>query len=168
MKGTGMKRQFPNMATVLNWNLNVIDDFDGNYAFLSNFHPSQVVYMGITCATVEHAYQCAKATNEPDRFRIATAMKDNRPAPGLAKSWGRVCRLRRDWEEVKDDVMLTLLRQKFKHKTLRLALDATDAAYLIEGNNWNDTYWGVTHVGGKNRLGQMLMQVREENRKEGV
>ena len=36
---------------------------------------------------------------------------------------------------------------------------------LIEGNTWNDTYWGVCNGVGKNTLGQLLMKIREEIRK---
>ena len=34
--------------------------------------------------------------------------------------------------------------------------------YLEEGNTWHDTYWGVCNGKGKNKLGKILMQVREE------
>jgi predicted NAD-dependent protein-ADP-ribosyltransferase YbiA (DUF1768 family) len=31
---------------------------------------------------------------------------------------------------------------------------------LVEGNWWNDTYWGICDGTGRNRLGQLLMDLR--------
>ena len=41
----------------------------------------------------------------------------------------------------------------------------TGDAILIEGNTWGDTYWGVCDGVGENRLGKLLMEVREECKK---
>ncbi len=41
---------------------------------------------------------------------------------------------------------------------------ATGSAELIEGNDWGDDYWGRATPQGKNHLGVVLMQVREELR----
>jgi hypothetical protein len=38
---------------------------------------------------------------------------------------------------------------------------ATDAR-LVEGNTWNDRYWGVCRGVGQNKLGHLLMKLREE------
>ena len=35
---------------------------------------------------------------------------------------------------------------------------------LIEGNVWNDTFWGVCNGKGHNHLGKILMKVRDEIR----
>ena len=47
---------------------------------------------------------------------------------------------------------------------LRQQLLDTGDAELVEGNSWNDTFWGVSaRTGkGKNWLGRLLMQVRGE------
>ena len=42
----------------------------------------------------------------------------------------------------------------------------TGDTYLEEGNTWNDTFWGVCNGVGENNLGRILMEVREELRKE--
>ena len=58
------------------------------------------------------------------------------------------------------------LKKKFtEHLDLQERLLATGDAILIEGNTWNDTYWGVCNGVGKNTLGQLLMKIREEIRK---
>ena len=82
--------------------------------------------------------------------------------PGQAKRLGRKCLLRKDWEEAKDHAMLSVLRAKFANPELKEKLIATGDVELVEGNHWNDTYWGVCNGIGKNMLGKLLMQVREE------
>ena len=79
------------------------------------------------------------------------------------------------WEEVKDDVMLKVLRSKFRNnEDLRNKLLETGDAILIEGTTgWHDNYWGICSCEkcggvGKNMLGTLLMQVRDEMRSEEV
>ena len=71
--------------------------------------------------------------------------------------------LRPDWEEVKDEVMLQALRMKFsQNPDIAKELMATGDAILIEHTR-NDAYWSDGgHGSGKNKLGLILMQVREE------
>ena len=71
--------------------------------------------------------------------------------------------LRPDWEEVKDEVMHQALRMKFsQNPDIAKELLATGDAIIIEHTR-NDAYWADGGVGsGKNKLGLLLMQVREE------
>ena len=71
--------------------------------------------------------------------------------------------LRSDWEEVKDEVMLQALRMKFsQNPEIVRELLATGDANIIEHTR-NDAYWADGGDGtGKNKLGLLLMQVREE------
>ena len=71
--------------------------------------------------------------------------------------------MRPDWEEVKDEVMLQALRMKFsQNPEIAEELLATGDAILIE-HTQNDAYWADGGDGsGKNKLGLLLMQVREE------
>ncbi len=131
--------------------------FRGSYRFLSNFYPSWVEFDGQRYSTVEHAFQAAKTFDHEERGRIRRT-----ETPSAAKALGRQATLRPDWERVKLDVMLDLLRQKFGHKHLADLLLGTGTAHLEEGNTWNDTFWGVVDGRGKNHLGRLLMKVREE------
>lgn len=134
----------------------VIDKFDGTeYAFLSNFYSSPIQYEGIVYPTVEHMFQALKALDMETRKKIANAA-----TPGQAKRLGRSVALREDWEEVKVDVMRTALQLKFSNPALRAKLIATGDAELIEGNTWNDRFWGVCRGTGKNMLGLLLMELR--------
>ena len=71
--------------------------------------------------------------------------------------------LRSDWEEVKDEVMHQALRMKFsQNPEIAKELLATGDVILIEHTR-NDDYWADGGDGsGKNKLGLLLMQVREE------
>ena len=141
----------------------MIDQFDGKYAFLSNFYDSPIpVRVGneiYTAKTVEHAFQAAKTLlyDNPMAIRILTA-----ETPGKAKKLGRHCRLHPDWEEVKDRVMLDLVRKKFQDPELAQKLIATGDEELIEGNWWGDRYWCVCEGQGQNKLGNILMKIRKE------
>jgi len=134
-----------------------ISKFSGRYKFLSNFYAVNLYFEGLIYPSVEHAYQAAKARYEPDKERIRDLS-----TPGEAKRAGRVIFLRPDWEEIKLTVMETLVRSKFRRKTLRDKLLATGDTELIEGNWWGDKFWGVCNGVGQNHLGKILMKVRKE------
>lgn len=135
----------------------MIADFEGKYAFLSNFYPSPIFYDGITYPTNEHFFQAMKTLDQEERKKIAAAI-----SPGKAKRLGRNVQLRADWEQIKVDVMRTGLMLKFSNPVLRTQLIMTGDEELVEGNWWGDTCWGVCNGVGENRLGKLLMQVREE------
>lgn len=125
-----------------------IISFTGLHRFLSNFDER---------GKVEWRYQASKTLDEDERAWILSAI-----SAGEAKRRGRKITLRDDWEEIKEDVMLELLREKFSDPELADMLTATYPLELVEGNNWSDTYWGVYRGIGQNRLGILLMQIRDE------
>ena len=134
-----------------------IGKFDGDNYWLSNFYHCDVTYEGQLYRSSEGAYQAAK-TLDP----IKRSVFENVSA-GMSKRMGRKLELRADWEEVKDDVMRDILRCKFdQNPKLKQQLIATGDKKLVEGNHWGDTYWGVCHGEGKNMLGKLLMELREE------
>jgi ribA/ribD-fused uncharacterized protein len=136
----------------------VIDNFIGRYRFLSNFHSSSFLYDNRLFPTVEHAFQAYKASDKADFNRIALA-----ETPGKSKRLGRSITLRKDWEEIKDSIMEELVRAKFTcNPVLKDKLIKTGVSELIEGNTWNDMYWGVCRGKGENKLGLILMKVRKE------
>lgn len=138
----------------------IIDSFVGEYAFLSNFYPVQIEYGGEIYPSAEHAFQAAKTPDEEQRKKIREALN-----PGQAKRLGRRVSLRKDWSSVKVSVMRDLLRQKFgAGSDLAQRLLDTGNAKLVEGNTWDDVYWGVCEGRGQNKLGLLLMEIREELR----
>lgn len=137
----------------------IIDSFDGEFAFLSNFYeqPNLITdEMNIAYPTVEHYFQAAKTLDKNERKRISIL-----ETPGKAKRAGRHVKLRSDWEEVKTDIMRRALMKKFSDPLMRKKLLETGDAELVEGNYWGDTCWGVCNGVGENRLGKLLMGIRE-------
>lgn len=143
--------------------MNRIDQFRGDYSFLSNFYLCPVKLDGVTYPSVEHAYQAAKTMDPVFRDMIRDAVK-----PAYAKRIGRMAPLREGWNDIRLDVMRGLVQQKFRFPSLREALLATGSAELIEGNDWGDTFWGVQRGVGENNLGLILMNVRSRLRNELV
>ena len=136
---------------------NVIDSFRGEFDWLSNFYQCQVEFEGMNFSNVEAAFQAAKCLDMKERERFFGL------SGGQAKRLGRRVELRSDWEEVKIDIMRQVLKSKFtQNPELREKLIATGDTELIEGNNWNDTFWGVCRGKGRNHLGKLLMEVRAE------
>ena len=136
-----------------------ITEFKDEWRVLSDFFYCEVELDGVMYPTVEHAFVAAKTLLPEFREAIRTS-----GGPGDAKRMGRQLTLRADWEDVKVDVMRDLLRQKFSDGYPRICLLATFDRELIEGNNWNDRFWGVCDGEGKNMLGKLLMEIRAEER----
>lgn len=134
-----------------------ITEFKGKSAFLSNFAVAPVVYEGMLFPTVEHAYQAAKTLDWNDREAICKAY-----SAGRAKQMGKKVQLRDDWKDVRLHIMEILLRQKFNVEPYRSLLLATGNVELIEGNWWNDTFWGVCKGKGENHLGKIIMEIRSQ------
>jgi len=140
----------------------VINSFRDEYRFLSNFYPAKVKLDDLVFETVENAYQAAKCRDRDERFLFQHI------TPGHAKRLGREIRLRSDWFDVRVDIMRTLIRAKFQHRDLQLALLDTGDQKLIEGNTWGDTFWGFYNGEGRNTLGKILMEVRQSLREEEI
>jgi len=139
----------------------MINEFKGKYYFLSNFYNAPVMYEELLYLNNEAAFQSAKVLDIEKRKQFCT--KD----PSTAKRKGRNVTLRHDWEKIKDKVMEDCVRDKFtRNEVLKKRLIETGDEELVEGNLWNDTYWGVCRGRGRNMLGKILMKVREELRDE--
>ncbi|MGK7938906.1 MAG: NADAR family protein [Crocosphaera sp.] len=130
---------------------------------LSNFYSFGFVDEdGLYWSTVEHYFQAMKFPDEKYReYREKIRLSET---PGKAKKLGqtRQIPLRKDWESFKEEVMLYALRKKFSHPKMKNLLLATEKRHLYENSPY-DYYWGIgkQHT-GKNRLGELLMKVREE------
>jgi ribA/ribD-fused uncharacterized protein len=139
----------------------VIDNFRFEFGFLSNFHEASIWVDGERYPSVEHAYQAAKASDPSTKRMIREAR-----TPAIAKKLGYSCQLPDDWDTKKVDIMRRLVREKFKNPLLRSMLLATGDAQLVEGNTWNDRFWGVCRGSGQNWLGKILMEIRNECQRE--
>ena len=141
-----------------------INKFVGKYYFLSNFYENDVFWDGRWYRNNEAAFQSAKTLNAEERDKFAVM------SPIQARHYGRALKdIRADWEDVKYDIMLDIVRAKFfQDPILARKLTDTKSRHLEEGNTWNDRTWGTVNGKGKNWLGNILMQVRDELREESV
>ena len=143
------------MPDVINF-YRVSDEF----GCFSNFAPYPVRMEGKVWPTSEHYFQAQKFEDAEHREQIRKTK-----SPMIAARMGRDRKkpLRRDWESVKVGIMRDVVRGKFtQHDDIREILLSTGEAKIVEHTE-NDSYWGDGGDGsGKNMLGRILMEVREE------
>lgn len=132
------------------------------YGYLSNFWPAPISLKGVVWPTSEHYFQAQKFAGSAPEEAIRQVV-----SPMIAARMGRsrARPLRPDWDTVKEDIMLDALRAKFtQHPDLGERLRATGEASLVEYSR-RDAYWADGGDGhGLNRLGRLLMRVRDELR----
>jgi N-glycosidase YbiA len=134
------------------------------YGCFSNFAAYPFRINNKVRKTSEHYFQAQKfaGTEHEEELRLVDS-------PMVVARMGRDRKrpLRKDWEVVKDDIMREALRAKFtQHEDLKKILLETGDAYLVE-HTTNDSYWGDGGDGsGRNMLGKLLMELREELKNE--
>ena len=129
------------------------------YWGLSNFSPPGFEADGSFWPTVEHFFQAQKFADPEIRERIRRAL-----TPKEARSLGqsRSFPVRGDWDDVRESVMLRGLRLKFRVPAARALILSTQDRPLVESSPF-DYFWAAGQDGsGQNRLGQLLVQVRDE------
>lgn len=134
------------------------------YGAFSNFSAHPFELDGQNWPTSEHYFQAQKFEDEAYREQIRLA---NSPMIAARLGRSRKVPLRTDWEEIKDDVMRRAVKCKFhSHPEIRALLLSTGDELLIEQTT-GDYYWGVgTNGTGQNKLGLILMEVRQELREK--
>ena len=142
----------------------VIDDFRGEYHFLSNFYGHPFEYKGLTYPNAEAAFQAQKCRTDDERIKY-TIVKN----PVVAKRMGKKePGFPANWNEISPGIMKDILKAKFAVPELKEKLLATGDAELIEGNSWHDNKWGsctcerCAAKEGANLLGKTLMIIRDE------
>ena len=145
------------MMTVINFY-----STQSEFGCFSNFSRHSVWLKGKSWPTSEHYFQAQKFVGTEHEEAVRKAK-----TPGIAAQIGRDRKrpLRRDWEKVKDSIMRDAVLAKFsQHADLKEIMLSTADARLVE-HTFNDSYWGDGGDGsGQNKLGQILMSVREELR----
>jgi N-glycosidase YbiA len=134
------------------------------YGEFSNFSPHPIKLNGKTWPTSEHYFQAQKFVGTEYEEEIRQAK-----SPMIAARLGRSRKkpLRKDWESSKDNIMRKTLQAKFtQHLDLRSLLLSTGDATIVEHTD-KDDYWGDGgDGGGRNRLGILLMELRDKLRTE--
>jgi len=141
-----------------------IPEFQGKYRWLSNFWNAPQEIAGQSYINNEQWYVMNKCENLHESLM-------NAKKAGDIKRLGRRCKMRENWDNVKLAVMKVGLNAKFtQNHDLKQKLIDTGDAILEEGNTWGDTFWGINKnpkrgaLGGKNHLGKLLMELRDELR----
>lgn len=136
--------------------IEVINEFRDNYFFLSNYYPCNITHDGLTYKSSEAAFQAAKCQNIGDKIAFT-----NMSASESKKAGRQVKNIRPDWDDVRISIMKEIVLQKFtQNRSLKYKLIQTGNSKLIEGNTWNDKFWGVCNDEGENHLGIILEEVR--------
>lgn len=130
------------------------------YGCFSNFAHYGFTVNGKWWSTSEHYFQAEKfnGTSYEEKIRLLES-------PMMAADLGRdrTLPLRKDWEDVKDDIMRKAVFEKFSQNSeIQRILIQTGVQEIIERTT-SDYYWGCgTNGDGKNVLGQILMEIREK------
>ena len=133
------------------------------YREFSNFFPSAFDLDGKRWPTTEHYFQAQKFTSTPEYQEEIRLAKTPEKAKTLGGS--REKPIRADWDQVREDVMKKALKAKFtQNADLKAMLLSTGNRPLVEANP-TDSYWGYGRTKkGKNRMGILLQQLRDELR----
>jgi ribA/ribD-fused uncharacterized protein len=142
-------------------NENQIFFYEQEFYPFSNFSSFKLEWKGYDWMTSEHAYHSEKFINNPE---IIEQLKQSRSAhDAMVIAYANKDRYREDWDEIKLDVMKSILIAKVEqHTYVKKKLIESGKKELIE-NSWRDDYWGWgENKDGSNHLGKIWMEIREE------
>lgn len=136
------------------------------YGCFGNFSRHSVKIDNKQWPTTEHYFQAQKfaGTQYEEWVREASG-----PGEAAKRGRDRSKPLRKDWEEVKDDIMRKAVLEKMKqHPEVLEKLLSTGTEEIIEDSPV-DYYWGCgKNRTGKNMLGKILMEIRNSYLKKSV
>jgi len=136
----------------------------GPHGCFSNFSDHSFSFKGYTYKTSEHAFQSLKFEGTKFEKKVRQAA-----SPLIAAKLGRNREfpLRKNWEQIKVQLMEDIVYAKFsQNQDLGELLVSTGNAKIVE-KSLNDDFWGDGGDGsGKNMLGIILMRVRERIKSE--
>ena len=130
------------------------------YGCFSNFAHYGFELDGKWWMTSEHYFQAQKfcGTEYEEIIRLLDS-----PMKAAEMGRSRDLPLRKDWEQVKDDIMRKAVYAKLlQNSDIKDMLLETGSEYIVEKTS-NDYYWGCGVNGtGKNMLGIILMEIRDK------
>jgi ribA/ribD-fused uncharacterized protein len=155
------------------------DESKGEYRYLSNMSEYRIDIDGSTYPTVVHYYQAMKAKEFKDDEIYEKILKAK--TAKAAKALGKKVKnfVKEVWDTRCDDIMKTGVRAKFvQHPELRKKLQETEGKIGLA--DAREKYWGIgtsetsekskhpEKWGGKNKLGELLMELRSEFKQEMI
>lgn len=147
----------------------VVIEFKGEHAFLSNFYGTTFKWREKTFFCGEQAFQYAKTffpmAGEARKCKDLGMRLLDTGNPTTAKRYGREVPLDvAEWDKRRVQYMREIVHARFAQnmsdEDLTGQLINTGAMMLVEGNDWNDTFWGRCNGKGFNTLGVLLMEER--------
>eukprot|EP00937_MAST-01D_sp_MAST-1D-sp2_P003820 g3820.t1 len=143
-------------------------DRDKPFFEFSNFYDRAPIKVGSRrYPSSEHYFHSQKFLGRDDLCERVRNARTCREAFDMVRRPEFSKNRREDWAAVKEGVMMVALRAKFtQYPRLGAMLLGTGSRRLVE-HTAKDRYWGDGGDGtGLNRLGHLLMQVRDELRRE--
>ncbi len=137
----------------------VINQFKGEYDFLSNRFNCRFVWQGLKYGSAEAAFQASKCEDEAERKVYASCSVDKAALRGKEQIPYS------GWETARISIMESILQAKFEQNpALMEKLKETGNRILINGNSKQETFWGVDLYSwqGENHLGKIIMKIREK------
>lgn len=136
------------------------------FGVFSNLYRRPVEFEGVVYPTSEHAYQAGKPRKDSVRDWLLAA-----PSPALLAMAAHglyVWDIHPDWAKTKFQRMKKILLAKFtQNEDLKVLLLSTGDSRLVESatvDNAVNRLWGEVNGKGQNKLGELLMEVRQEIR----
>ena len=136
--------------------------FSHAFDLLNNWSANAVSIWGQVFPTVEHGYHYKKFSETSPQV-AAKILAAPSPWAAMQIERGHKDKRRKDWQDVKVDIMTELVRAKVsQNEDVEECLRKTGSKQIIENSPW-DTFWGIGKDGdGQNQMGKILMQVRTE------
>lgn len=134
--------------------------YEHEFYVFSNFSSFKLEWKGYDWMTSEHAYHSEKFSDD----EIIEKLKKARSAhDAMEVAYANKDKYRKDWDEVKLGIMKEILRAKVaQHPYVKKKLLQSGHKELVE-DSWRDDFWGWgPNKDGKNHLGKLWMEVREE------
>lgn len=132
---------------------------------LSNFFPRQIQMDHKVYPSVEHFFHSSRFFSDTKGSDLVRWL----PTPRMAFDFARkfeVC-VPKDWVVRRDQVMRIAIQYKFSnHSELKELLMSTSDYEIVE-HTTNDSYWGDGGGNGQNKLGKLLVELREKFKAEG-
>lgn len=136
--------------------------YENEFYVFSNFSSFMLEWKGKLYMTSEHVYHSEKFEDE----EIKEQIRNTRSAHDAMKlAQANEDKYRADWGDIELKVMKDILRAKVEqHPYVKKKLLQSGDKELIE-DSWRDAFWGWgPDKDGKNHLGKLWMEVREEIR----
>lgn len=137
--------------------------YEREFYVFSNFSSFVMEWKGKLWPSSEYVYQSERFADEKTKEKIRN-MRSSHEAFKFAQENKHL--QVKNWDEIKVGVMKDILREKVKqHPYVMKKLIQSGNKELIE-DSWRDDFWGWgENKDGKNMLGKLWMEVREEVRR---